>query len=174
MLQTASLQHKVLTYIQGVYLFFLSLVFFGTIVPFYCRTHTQDFSVFLHFSSYGLFRTRHTGLQCALSSLTWNSSLGTTYHHTPLTAVASAPPPSLFFLGFLRCVFQSKFSHFPACAMDSRVFIFILSIATDRPLRFSRLIASNDVRYLPSGFAFVFSFPFCFSTSPPSLPLTVG
>ena len=46
-----------------------------------------------------------------------------THRHTPSPVVASAPPPVLF-LGFLRCVCQSQLSHFPACAMDSRVFSF--------------------------------------------------
>ena len=77
------------------------------------------FSPVLHFLRFALaFRTRR---------------------HTPSPVVANAPPPPPFFflLGFLRCVFQSYFSHFPACATDSRVFFyFFLFIATDRTLRF--------------------------------------
>ena len=71
-------------------------------------------------------------------------------------------------------VFSVWVSHLPACATDSRVFFWGGgSIAADCPLRFSRLIGSNDMRFLPSSFDFEFCFPFCFSTSPAILPLTV-
>ena len=77
--QTARLQLKVLSYLQGVSLFLWSFAFFGTLLPVYLSdSYTQNFSVFIHFSLRGfLFRIRHTGLQCALFTLTWNSSLGT-------------------------------------------------------------------------------------------------
>ena len=94
-----------------------------------------------------------------------------THRHTPSPAVASAPPPYFFSVSFAVFVSLS----FPIFHLAPRIVVFsAFGIHRSRPP--ASLFPLDSVQLHPSPtfrLCFVFYFPFCFSASPPSLPLTV-
>ena len=159
--------------------------------PFFSDSDTQDFSVFLTFSLYGLlFRTRHTGLECALLFylvdveffvgrdiikllLTFDQCpcaydlAFRTHRHMPSTAVASVPP--FFFFGFLLA--------FPCWLVPRTVAFLAFRVHHCRPpLRLSRLVVSvqwHAISAFRLCFCLLLSF-FRASIFPPSLPIKQG